>query len=547
MVKEDHGVKQGSERPRQWIAGRHAAAVLLLVFTGLLWYGIGCGPQFGGGPADKSPSRLFHDWPNRKPVFVMLLSGQQYGYLQPCGCSPIQYGGLERRYNLIQRLKAERAWPTAGAPLVAVDLGDIPQPRGPQKLLKYVTSMEVLKRLDYTAVGIGENECALPLIEGLANFALNNQINNVQQPPHVLAGNLSQRANQFPGAEAVAFREAGNGVPKIGVASVVAPSVAQTIKDPTVKFNNNALPGLIKELQNNNAEFKVLLCQGTEQEAKQYTAAHPDFQVILHLSLEEEPPENPTMVGNTMLVSVGHKGRYVGLVGVFPGKQPGHPYELYYQLLKIGPEYKTHPGQDATNPILASLEEYAQKVKDDNYLQHYAQTKHPMQIQFPDAKYVGSEACKNCHEFAYMVWKNSKHAHAFHTLETATRPKLRQFDGECVVCHVIGFEYLTGYRNEKDTPQLKDVGCESCHGPGSIHADKKNPNWRKRQLLELMNPYKTPLEETAEQKQQRMLKLHVFCQHCHDTDNDVGWNNPPVKQGDPPRRWHDIKHMNPKD
>jgi len=197
--------------------------------------------------------------------------------------------------------------------------------------------------------------------------------------------------------------------------------------------------------------------------------------------------------------------------------------------------------------VLALMEEYSQKVKNDNYLQHFAQAKHPIQIQFPQATYVGSEACKKCHEHAYDVWKKSKHAHAFNTLVTATRPKLRQFDGECVICHVTGFEYLTGYRNEQATPHLKDVGCESCHGPGSIHADKKNPLWRNRQLLDLMNPYKTPANETAQQKQQRMLKLHVFCQHCHDTDNDVGWNNPPVKPGEPPQRWHDIIHMNPKE
>jgi hypothetical protein len=542
MVKEDQDPGHGGNHHRKRTAGHRAMAALLLVIAGFLWYGIGCGPQFGDGPAGKSPSRLFHDWPNRKPVFVLLLSGQQYGYLQPCGCSPIQYGGLERRFNLIQQLKKDKDWP-----IVAVDLGDIPQPRGPQKLLKYVTCMEALKRLDYTAIGVGENEFMLPLIEGLANFSLNNQINNVFQLPHVLAGNLLQPANEFPGAETVAFQEGGKGVPKIGVTSVVAPSVAQAIKDPTVKIDSNALPRLLKELQDKKAEFKVLLCQGTEQEARKYADSHPDFRVILHLSLEEEPPDKPTMVGNTMLVSVGHKGRYVGLVGVFPGNQPGQPYDLYYQLMKIGPEYKTPPGQDAANPILALLEEYSQKVKNDNYLQHFAQTKHPIQIQFPDAKYVGSEACKKCHPFAFQVWQKSKHAQGFNTLVAATRPKLRQFDGECVVCHVIGFDYLTGYRNEQATPHLKDVGCESCHGPGSIHADKKNPLWRNRQLLDLMNPYKTPANETAQQKQQRMLKLHVFCQHCHDTDNDVGWNNPPVKPGEPPRRWPEINHMNPKE
>ncbi len=191
MVKEDHGPKQGSGDKRWRLAGRFIAPSVLTLL-GIMLYGIGCGPQPGGGPGDKPPSRLFHDWPqNRKPLFVLLLSGQQYGYLQPCGCSPIQYGGLERRYNLIQQLKNDK---DKGWTVIALDLGDVPQDHGPQKMLKYVTSMEALKLLNYTAVGMGRTEGLLPLIDGLANFALNNK-----PPPHVLLGNIQGRAQNAPG------------------------------------------------------------------------------------------------------------------------------------------------------------------------------------------------------------------------------------------------------------------------------------------------------------------------------------------------------------
>jgi Cytochrome c554 and c-prime len=540
MVKEDQSAAQGS-RNRGSMTRRFAMATVVAV-AGLCWYGVGCGPQFGDNPAGKPASRLFHDWPqDRKPLFVLLLSGQQHGYLQPCGCSEIQYGGLERRYNLIQHLKNDK---DKGWNIVSVDLGDIPQERGPQQMLKYVTSMEALKHLGYTAVGVGQHECLLPLLNGLANFALNNQPN----PPQVLAGNLQQRANNFPGAEDVAFAGGARGIPKIGITSVVAPSVAQVIKDPTVQFDalNKSLPALANILKAGNSSFKVLLCQGTEGEAKICAQTSPDFQVISYLSLEEEPPEKPVIAGNTMLVSVGHKGRDVGLVGVFPGKQPGGPYELYYQLMRIGPEFKTPEDKDANNPILGLLDEYAKKVKEGNYLAQYSQQKHPIQLQFPNAHYVGSEACKKCHEFAFQKWQNSKHAVAFNTLVKAKRPSLRQFDGECVVCHTIGFEYSTGYRDDKTTPNLKDVGCESCHGPGSEHAGK-GPNWKNKKLLELMNPYKAPPNEMPDQKKTRMLKLNFFCQHCHDTDNDVNWNVPAVNPGEPPRRWPSIEHMNPKE
>ena len=110
MVKEDQDPGHGGSHHRQGTAGHRAMVALFLCIGGLLWYGIGCGPQFSDSPAGKSPSRLFHDWPNRKPVFVLLLSGQQHGYLQPCGCSPIQYGGLERRFTFMERLKKERGW-----------------------------------------------------------------------------------------------------------------------------------------------------------------------------------------------------------------------------------------------------------------------------------------------------------------------------------------------------------------------------------------------------------------------------------------------------
>jgi hypothetical protein len=552
MVKEDQGRAQGSaadSQPRRlgYVTqpSRLYRLIVAMILSGLMLSGLGCGPKSGAGQNDKPPSRLFHDWPqDRKPLFVLLLSGQQHGYLQPCGCSPIQYGGLERRYNVIQQLKKERGWP-----IFAVDLGDIPQERGPQKLLKYVTSMEALKRLDYTAAGIGANESNLPLLDALGGFALNNEIKDKPQPPFVLGGNLQgNRANNYPGTQAVAFAGNGKGLPKIGVTSVAAPSVTQQIKDPTVKFAPiaQALPDLLKQLNAGKADFKVLLFQGNDKEAQQFAATQAGFQVILHLSAEEEPPENPTWVNSTMLVTVGHKGRYVGLVGVFAGNKPGLPFEMYYQLLRIGPEYKTLPDKDADNPILGVLEDYARKVQKDNYLQLYTQNKHPIQTeaQFSTATYVGSDKCKKCHEHAYDVWSKSKHAHAFQTLVDAKRPSLRQFDGECVICHVTGFEYTSGYRNDTATPNLKDVGCESCHGPGSEHVDNKN---RKPALLKLMNPFKALPNENQDQKIKRMQQLNTFCQHCHDVDNDVGWNEKPIKPGEPPHRWHDIIHMTPKD
>ncbi len=85
-------------------------------------------------------------------------------------------------------------------------------------------------------------------------------------------------------------------------------------------------------------------------------------------------------------------------------------------------------------------------------------------------KFVGSAKCQECHQDAWDVWSNSKHAHATETLANLDPP--RQFDAECVSCHVVGwspqdyFPYTTGYESLDKTPHLVGNGCENCHGPG---------------------------------------------------------------------------------
>jgi hypothetical protein len=517
--------------------------VVILTFVAIA--PLGCGPTSTGGIGSDerggSSSLYFHDWPKGKPDLVLLLSAQQHGYLQPCGCSYPQFGGLERRYNLLQHLRKEKGWP-----IVAVDLGDIPQERGPQRMLKYVTSMEADKIMGYSAVGIGQYEIQLPLIEGLGEFALNND-----GPPRVLAANLQKRETDYKGmVDGLAFAGGTEGMPKVGITAVVGPSVAQAVQRFQVKFDplNQSLPPILEEFQKAKTDIAVLLFHGSEDEAKACAQQFPQFQVILRLTEEEEPPEKPNRVGTTRVIGVGHKGRYVGVLGFFRTGRQNPPFDMYYQLMKLGPEYETPKGKDAANPVLGILERYSKKVMDEKFLEQYPQAKHPVQIAYPDAKYVGSDKCKKCHEHAYNVWLNSKHAHAFQSLVTATRPSLRQFDGECVVCHVTGFEYQTGYRNEKDTLLLKNVGCESCHGPGSEHAIKKN---RSPKLLALMNPWKTKSNEDEPTKKRRLLGLHDTCTHCHDVDNDVNWNKPPAAANKPPtwftRDWKKIEHMTPKE
>src|SRR5262249_52161504 len=139
------------------------------------------------------------------------------------------------------------------------------------------------------------------------------------------------------------------------------------------------------------------------------------------------------------------------------------------------------------------MEKYAKEVKDNSkFLAQWPRGQHPVQAQFAKAEYVGSAECASCHKHAYKVWKDTKHAKALTTLTQAKNPSLRDFDPECIRCHTVGFEYNTGYYDppkDGDLTEhnlgLRDVGCESCHGPGSAHIKKP----KDKDIHKAMNPF----------------------------------------------------------
>jgi hypothetical protein len=92
------------------------------------------------------------------------------------------------------------------------------------------------------------------------------------------------------------------------------------------------------------------------------------------------------------------------------------------------------------------------------------------------ASFTGSETCKGCHEAQYESFMaNSKKAKSFSSIQKMQK-KLTpaEFSG-CFKCHTTGYGEPGGFRSAEETPGLKNPGCESCHGPGSLHAESGDP------------------------------------------------------------------------
>ena len=87
--------------------------------------------------------------------------------------------------------------------------------------------------------------------------------------------------------------------------------------------------------------------------------------------------------------------------------------------------------------------------------------------------YVSYMACTDCHEEIVAGWKTTPHARAFEDLKKQGEEK--QTNPGCVLCHVVAFEAEGGFIDMELTPELKDVQCENCHGPGRKHAESEDP------------------------------------------------------------------------
>ena len=438
----------------------------------------------------KDPLIKFAAWSKQPPAAVLVVSGEQNGYLQPCGCTDGQLGGLGRRYDLIEQLRA-RGWPVA-----AIDLGNlIHDPAasrgGPQQeKIKFDTAIKALAAMKYSAVALGPEDLKLGVLETIS-LLLN------LKTPLFLAANLQPTAG---------FEETvrpsmiiSDGPVRVGVTAVIDPAVFNALADPdkaelvTIKPAAEVLPAVVAQLDKDSA-IQVLMVQGPPEEARRLAELFPSFDLVVSTAKFEDPDEHPEILngGRTTLINVGRKGKYTGVVGFFPGRSPA--VEFHLQALE-GPAFR-----EAEPMRILVDDQFPAVLKAIGVVEHYprtANTAYPV-----GATYAGAASCQECHPNTFKKWSSTKHANAYAAL---TLPKRnREADAECISCHTTGFGYETGFVSATQTSFLKGNQCENCHGPGSLHnAEPDNVAYRQVMV-----------------KPAEVWDKAGLCVNCHNADND---------------------------
>ena len=104
------------------------------------------GSEFNDGAGTSRHSTdvaVWKEWP--RPQLALMISGEQHGYFEPCGCTSNQMGGMARRADLVKKLM-EAGWEVRG-----VDLGGLSRRTIRQAQIKFESSLQALRDLQYVA------------------------------------------------------------------------------------------------------------------------------------------------------------------------------------------------------------------------------------------------------------------------------------------------------------------------------------------------------------------------------------------------------------
>ena len=272
------------------------------------------------------------------PAAVLIITGEQFAYLEPCGCTEGQIGGLLRRYDFLDRLHHQNQWPTA-----QIDLGSlIKDPavaRGgfEQAKLKFDYSLRALDLLNYSAVALSAEDLKIGVGEALSRFD-----SYLVGTTKVVVANVQPAAGY-----GTTFRPSlvvTAGPVKLGVTAVIDPESLRKLVDPdqdallpAVKRPEDVLPAVLAELEP-KSDYQVLMVQGPPALAKRLAESYPGFDIVVSTAESADPLNHePDRLngGKTWLIDIGQRGKYVGAFGLYPNETE----RLRYQLVTLDKKF----------------------------------------------------------------------------------------------------------------------------------------------------------------------------------------------------------------
>ena len=461
----------------------------------------------------KSTGAVAANDPARKPTFTVFALAEVRGQIGPCGCTSDPLGDISRTAQLIARARAE-------GPVVVVDAGSLLYSRSPipaelatqEELKASLLADTYQKVLKIDGLGLGPADLPAGRQDGVEHLRVPRLVSNA---PEISA--VAPRLIEIGGAKAGVFGVIGDG------------AVAGIKLGDAVAAGKQAVAGLRRQ----GAQVVIGLVQAANKTAAAKLVREIggiDLAIAGLGALAPEPERveiEPQRVGDGWLVVPVNRGQIVARLDVTvrdagpladavgPAAAGAKLAALDKQLAALDADLAAFAADKTADPafVAQKKQERAQLAADrdrlkrqplivpphggyftleqirinktlacdtavqdavSNYYRATGEANAKAAASVPvippakrQAGYSGTQSCADCHADADAFWKKTVHARAWKTLED----RGQQFDFDCIGCHVTGWA-KPGGSNLGHNDKLRDVQCETCHGPGSIHVAK---------------------------------------------------------------------------
>ena len=386
------------------------------------------------GPADSSG-------------FVLLFTGNWGGKLEPCGCADKQLGGIDRRSVILNAIP--------GPQRLLLDVGPLIERDNRQSQLKLETFLYSLRHLGYDAINLTAAEIRLCRDTiGLASS---------ERPPVLLTNTKDENQEQFG---TISYLIKTLKVKKhqlrclvLGLAdpepeATVGPERQIGILDPVTSLKK------VLACQAAESDLVIVLLSSDNQGVVDALSKVDGIDIIVKVGYTDDPEMASPYRQGPVVITTGKFGKYVARLDLAV-ESSGRPADGTFRAIAIEEHFPKAP------VIRGFFDDYQEMMKLENLVaDEDALIRHPLPV---GNRFMGNSLCgvSGCHKDIYKKWSSLSHSVAIETLQ---RPEInRLYDPECISCHTVGLEYVGGYRSLETTPQLADVGCEMCHGPGYHH------------------------------------------------------------------------------
>ena len=374
---------------------------------------------------------------------LIIYTGNLMGELKPCGCDKEEdQGGIERRMQYLIDTRKKHLH------TLLVDTGDHFKDPTRQGKLKAETLLTATEKMAYDAVALGDKD----LVYG-AQF-----LKDRTQMPWI-SGNLKIDKFEPTRSRVKTFT---NGL-KVGILAVVDPDLFYDHIDLQIKDPKQTVVSLVTRLrETENPDIIILLTHAKREVALTYLNMEGiDIVINGHIVTESDVIDTvPVQKIRKLFVQSSSRGQKMGELKVIVDQEGNKSFSQ--QMVKLDSSVKF-------DPEMVKLYEHYNNQIEAMFFENLADKRNISR----QSVYAGETVCKNCHPTEHAVWSKSQHGRAYNTLREINKA----FDPECLVCHVVGFNLPGGFISEIDTPSLKNVQCEICHGSGQEHVSAPKPGF----------------------------------------------------------------------